>query len=295
MDSADLRLDQGAGKFPLPPSELDFLGLVRTTIGERSNIWDVEQNFVKEPYVDWMNLRWRHAFAYGALYIVIVFGGQQIMKSRERFELRSCLFLWNIGLASFSIMGASRCLPEFFTTLFTKGFRASVVDSSFYDGASGFWVLCFSLSKIVELGDTFFIVLRKQQLIFLHWYHHITVLLYCWNSYSEQTATGRWYVTMNYSIHSMMYTYYALRAMKFRIPKWVNIIITSLQILQMFVGTALGFYVLHLKLLGIPVHQTWRNLAMSMLVYISYFALFAHFFYTTYVVNKRKPDPKKEN
>ena len=48
------------------------------------------------------------------------------------------------------------------------------------DKVSGFWATMFVLSKVPELGDTIFIVLRKQPLIFLHWYHHATVLVYSW-------------------------------------------------------------------------------------------------------------------
>ena len=37
------------------------------------------------------------------------------------------------------------------------------------DRVSGFWSSLFVLSKVPELGDTIFIILRKQQLKFLHW------------------------------------------------------------------------------------------------------------------------------
>ena len=40
------------------------------------------------------------------------------------------------------------------------------------DRVSGFWASLFVLSKVPELGDTFFILLRKQPLIFLHWWVH---------------------------------------------------------------------------------------------------------------------------
>ena len=70
------------------------------------------------------------------------------------------------------------------------------------------------LFQVPELGDTIFIVLRKQKLIFLHWYHHITVLIYCWYSFSQYTAPARWFVVMNFVVHSIMYTYYAFRALR---------------------------------------------------------------------------------
>ncbi|CAB4057642.1 ELOVL6 [Lepeophtheirus salmonis] len=79
------------------------------------------------------------------------------------------------------------------------------------DRVSGFWSLMFVISKVPELGDTLFIILRKQRLIFLHWYHHVTVLLYSWYSYSEYTAVARWFIVMNYLVHSLMYSYYTFK------------------------------------------------------------------------------------
>lgn len=48
------------------------------------------------------------------------------------------------------------------------------------DQVAAFWATMFVLSKVPELGDTVFIILRKQPLIFLHYYHHATVLVYAW-------------------------------------------------------------------------------------------------------------------
>ena len=43
----------------------------------------------------------------------------------------------------------------------------------------------FMLSKVPETIDTLFIVLRRQPLIFLHWYHHASVLVYCFYRYAR--------------------------------------------------------------------------------------------------------------
>jgi len=45
---------------------------------------------------------------------------------------------------------------------------------------------------------------------FLHWYHHITVLLFCWHSYAVTSSTGLYFVAMNFSVHAVMYGYYYL-------------------------------------------------------------------------------------
>lgn len=153
------------------------------------------------------------------------------------------------------------------------------------DRVCGFWTWLFVLSKLPELGDTIFIVLRKQPLIFLHWYHHITVLIYSWFSYTEYTSSARWFIVMNYCVHSVMYSYYALKAARFNPPRFIAMIITSLQLTQMIVGCAInvwanGFLKTHGRQ-SCNISQTNINLSIAM--YFSYFVLFARFFYKTYL------------
>lgn len=154
---------------------------------------------------------------------------------------------------------------------------------------SGFWSWLFVLSKLPELGDTIFIVLRKQPLIFLHWYHHITVLLYTWFSYVEFTSSARWFIVMNYSVHSMMYTYYACRAMGYRPPTTVSMFITASQLTQMFVGCFINYTTYGYLKTGGP--QSCRvsklNVSLSSAMYFSYLVLFGRFFYNAYI-NKSK-------
>lgn len=155
---------------------------------------------------------------------------------------------------------------------------------------SGFWTWLFVLSKLPELGDTIFIVLRKQPLIFLHWYHHITVLMYSWFSYTEYTASARWFIVMNYCVHSLMYSYYALRAMRFNPPRFIPMLITTLQLTQMVVGCAINVWAhSFIQTPGRSCNISAMNIKLSIAMYFSYFVLFAQFFYGTYLsANARK-------
>lgn len=153
------------------------------------------------------------------------------------------------------------------------------------------------LSKLPELGDTIFIVLRKQPLIFLHWYHHITVLMYSWFSYTEYTASARWFVVMNYNVHSLMYTYYALRALRYSPPRFISMVITALQLSQMVVGCAINIWA-HgfLQQAGhAACNISPTNIKLSIAMYASYFILFARFFYKTYLSSNARKGKKSRS
>ena len=212
------------------------------------------------------------------------------MESRPAFNLRWPLIFWSLLCCVFSLAGAYRCVPAFIEIIRKGGFYASVCSNEFYTGKpEAFWTAAFMLYKFPELIDTYFIILRKRKLIFLHWYHHATVLAYGWLTFHWWYAGPGWYGSMNFSVHFIMYGYYALAGIsaatrKFRIPKFVNMIITSLQILQMVVGMVVQVAQIKYKLIdGDEACQTdkWFILNGS-LMYGSYFVLFMNYFLKTY-------------
>lgn len=260
-----------------------------------SYIFNFESDFIHQETLTWMSQNWTMGFYYVGVYMIFIFGGQHLMHDRARFELRGLLSLWNTALAIFSIMGAIRTGPELIHILTNHGLYHSVCVPSFVvqDRVSGFWTWMFVLSKLPELGDTIFVVLRKQPLIFLHWYHHITVLLYSWFSYTETCASARWFIVMNYHVHAIMYSYYALRAMGYSPPRRIAMVITSLQLLQMVIGCAVNVWAQQLLNDHRECKVSYVNIKLSLAMYFSYFVLFARFFHKTYLSGaQRKKQPK---
>ena len=259
-------------------------------IGEHnySYVFHFEKNFDEPSFLKFMLERWTDSFIYSAMYVLVIFATQMYMKERPSYGLRPALAVWSGLLAVFSIIGAIRTVPELYTVLKNHGYQYSICVPTYFVGPTGFWCCLFTVSKVFELGDTIFIVLRKQQLIFLHWYHHITVLLYVWYSYASHTAAGRWFMVMNFTVHSFMYTYYACRAMRINFPRYVNVVITSLQLVQMTVGCIVNISVYRVKGRGEYCQQSDENLKYSSLMYLSYFILFAQFFYNTYIDKKMR-------
>jgi len=234
-------------------------------------------------------------------YMLFCYIGGKVMAGCKPFGLNNTLALWNLFLSVFSTYGAVRTVPHMLYRIATVSFESTVCEtpvSAYGAGACGLAVQLFIISKLPELIDTVFIVLRKKPLIFLHWYHHVTVLLYCWNAYVTESGAGLYFVSMNYTVHAVMYFYYFLQAIK-AIPKWFpSWIITIMQISQMIIGTGIvcaSFY-FHFyggeKFAPGACNNVPSNLAAGGIIYASYLYLFVEFAVKRFIFGV-KDAPKK--
>merc|ERR1712060_227950 len=176
---------------------------------------------------------------------------RRLVARRGAFDVKGLAFWWNLLLSFFSWCGVVACVPVLAQSLWEHGlyFTTCAPASWYATGWSGLFVALFIYSKIAELVDTVLLLLAGKPVIALQWWHHSTVLLYCWHSYSVRIATGAWFACMNYSVHSIMYGYFAVVGTRYR--KLVTpyaIYITLLQLVQMLVGMFASYFVLFFKL-----------------------------------------------
>ena len=245
-----------------------------------------ERSFNEHNAMKWMQENWTMSIWLSLVYIAVIFAGQNYMQRRHKYDLRPYLAVWSGILAFFSILATIRLMSEAIYILVNYGWDYSVCFPSIYYGDSAIWAWLFTVSKAYELGDTLFIILRKQPLIFLHWYHHVTVMIYSWYTYAYFFAPGRWFAAINSLVHSFMYTYYCLRACKIRVPKKISMSITFIQLSQMIFGLYVNYSAFQVQQRGDTCHISEDNVKYSILMYGSYFVLFAHFFYNAYLAPK---------
>lgn len=95
---------------------------------------------------------------------------------------------------------------------------------------------------------------------------------------------------MNYCVHTVMYGYFALRAARVRIPRFVQQFITILQLSQMIIGGIINIAAFNYKQQGYACGTSYNNIILSLILYSTYLFLFVHFFYMSYF---RKDSTKK--
>jgi elongation of very long chain fatty acids protein 6 len=272
----------------------------------------MEMNEIAD-WARWMISNQHIPWIFTMLYLGFTFGIQSFMEPRVGLdqELRLPLAIWSLLLSLFSFAGAVRTVPRVLEIIGKKGVMHLVCGDTRFEwlveDPAGFWTLMFCLSKIPELLDTAFIVLRKKELITLHWYHHFTVMLFCWQSWATCCVNGIVFAAMNLFVHTVMYMFYALTAIGYR-PTTFAMSITLGQIAQMVVGTAVTGYVTLDKIAWHPVkkfdfemsipdwmmttstqpddgecHVSSGNALAGLVMYASYLALFVEFFHSAYL------------
>jgi len=188
------------------------------------------------------------------------------------------IILWNIILANFSVLGSMFVIPYTGMLVFRDGFHNSVCarSDSHFNGRVGFFMLVFVYSKYLELIDTVWLMIKKKKIIFLQWFHHSTVLLFCWYGMLVRSAAGLYFAGINFFVHSIMYSYFALSQIGgpfYKRIKPYRRYITVIQSSQMVIGLFITLYVALHENENCPGSDKTHAIAGA-LMYASYLYLF---------------------
>ena len=155
----------------------------------------------------------------------------------------------------------------------------------------GSWIWHFYISKFYEFIDTWIILLKGDKPMLLQTYHHAGVVLIMWSMVVTHNVNGGMIITvLNSFIHTIMYTYYTLMALKLELPKKlkkvVKSFITSSQLTQFVVGVSGSvptYFVSGCLTEAQIMSQAGIQIYTIILIY-----LFADFFHKEYVLEVRK-------
>ena len=270
----------------LPPSSriTCYILLLRCEMPLVLFLEPIESRFDTKKVSAWLEENWTLSIYISAVYVALVFLGKRWMRDRPAYSLRRPLAMWNTGLMVFSVLGFLTVFPPIARSVLQNGFLHSVChDSLFSSPQTALWGTLFLFSKPLEFGDTFFIILRKTPLNFLHWYHHISVFIYSAYGITPFSGLSNWFGAANVLVHSVMYSYYTLKATGFHIPRAVAQSVTVLQLVQFVLGLTVITSGLLQKNSGVECEGSYRLFYAGVALYMSYLVLFLNFFYQRYV------------
>ncbi|XP_054280156.1 elongation of very long chain fatty acids protein 7-like [Macrosteles quadrilineatus] len=151
------------------------------------------------------------------------------------------------------------------------------------------YVWVYFILKCVDLLDTVFMVLRKndRQVTYLHRYHHIIMVCGSWGT-NKYFAGGHviLFGTVNSFVHLVMFSYYQLMLIRPRNKKnvWWKKYITQLQLVQ-FVITTLHCLAALVQP-SCPIPKFWLIVAIPQVIFMS--VLFIDFYRKTYFSKKEQ-------
>ncbi|XP_050520258.1 elongation of very long chain fatty acids protein 4-like [Daktulosphaira vitifoliae] len=179
------------------------------------------------------------------IYALIVLKiGPKLMENRKPFNLKSVMVAYNLLQALYNcylisgVFTVPKVIPHivYYSCHPVISENYELITQKFY-----LFTWHFIITKIFDLSDTVFFVLRKKQshISFLHVYHHMNMVITSWIFLRYIKAhNGIFCGLLNSFVHVVMYSYYFLAALGPLIQKylWWKIYITRLQIIQFIIG-----------------------------------------------------------
>ncbi|XP_071117264.1 very long chain fatty acid elongase 4-like [Haliotis cracherodii] len=222
------------------------------------------------------------------LYILVVLHGPRMMEQQKPFNLRWLLVGYNFSMVALSFWIFVRTLQ-----MAIRGRFSLVCQPIDYtdrpDAIEALYVgWLFFFSKIIELIDTVFFILRKKnsQITFLHVYHHTSIVVVTWSG-MKWVSGGQSFVypLLNSLVHVVMYLYYGLSAIGPSMQKylWWKRYLTMFQLTQfvlMLVHAGVNFFV------ECDFPKLFDKLLFTYAA--SIMALFLNFYFRAYIQGKRR-------
>lgn len=132
--------------------------------------------------------------------------------------------------------------------------------------------------KLIELGDTFLIVVQKRRLATYYWTHHLGALLLSWYLYPYEPSVAVWLTLIINVFHVPVYIYATLRSLKMKMPKVARDGLGLLEIVHMTINLALCIILFYYMYRNVNCNITILNVTLLTLIYALCLALTAHLF-----------------
>jgi elongation of very long chain fatty acids protein 6 len=229
-------------------------------------------NFKGSPFVELAATYYEFPVGLAISYLLFCFIGYKMIRFQRALDLQMYNLLWNAALCVVSFAGMCRTLPLLLSVIYapTPSLRESlcVFGSSYSDGPGAFWIVVFVLCRIFQLLDTMFIILRKKPLPVVHWFQHVTMVLYCWDGFATRSPTLVFIAGANYMLNAMMYGSWCLVALKLKVVNLsaVPLMITVMQICESVMGLGLCCVSLH-HIMGGATCGSPRNTIAGIMIY----------------------------
>ncbi|KAI5863001.1 GNS1/SUR4 membrane protein [Durotheca rogersii] len=223
------------------------------------------------------------------LYLVIIFGGREFMRNREPLKLNGLFKAHNLFLTLLSGGLLVLFIEQLAPSIWKHGLYRNICAAEGWTNELVTLYYLNYITKYVELIDTVFLMVKKKPLTFLHTYHHPATALLCYTQLVGNTSVSWVPITLNLTVHVVMYWYYfqSARGVKVWWKEWI----TRMQIGQFILD--LGFVYFATWDYVASVHAPWlphvgrcagKPVAAicGCLILSSYLVLFVMFYIATY-------------
>ncbi|EIW73094.1 hypothetical protein TREMEDRAFT_26340 [Tremella mesenterica DSM 1558] len=173
-------------------------------------------------------------------YLLIIFGGRELMRSRAPFKLTLPFQAHNLFLTVGSLILLSLMLEEIIPVWLRHGFFWAICNRKAYTPRLVSYYMVNYYIKYIELIDTVFLVLKKKPLAFLHVFHHAATAILCFTQLEGETSVQWVVISLNLSVHVVMYYYYFATAGGAKI--WWKRYLTTMQIVQFVIDLFIVFF-----------------------------------------------------